>query len=367
MSSAIPARSTTSAISARAGRSATAGPPTLRLLILGGTRFLGRHIAAAALGAGHEVTLFNRGFTAPELFPNAEALRGDRDGDLSALAGRRWDAVIDCCGYRPEQVRASARLLAGAVQRYVFVSTVSVYADFAAGPGEGSPLEPPGAAAAEAREDRRYGAAKALCEQEAEEAMPGRVLHVRPGLLIGPHDRMQRFSYWVRRVAAGGEVLAPGRPEHPLQLIDARDLASWLISAVARRETGRFNATSPRGRLTFGGLLATCRLVAASEARFTWVSEEFLVAQGVRPFDDLPLWVPAAMRGFHAVDTSRAMAAGLTLRPLAHSVRAVLAEPAAGAEPAAAAGAKPAAARLTARRESELLHAWHAGAGRLVH
>ncbi|HEV3460185.1 MAG TPA: NAD-dependent epimerase/dehydratase family protein [Thermoanaerobaculia bacterium] len=335
-------------------------PPSLRLLILGGTRFAGRHVAAAALDAGHEVTLFNRGFTAPELFPSAEKLRGDRDGDLSALAGRRWDAVIDCCGYRPEQVRASARLLAGAVQRYVFISTVSVYADFAAGPGEDSPLEPPEAAAA--RLDRRYGAAKALCEHEAEAAMPGRVLHVRPGLLIGPHDRMQRFAYWVRRVAAGGEVLAPGRQEHPLQLIDARDLASWLMGALARGDTGRFNATSPRGRLTFGDLLETCRLVAASEARFTWVSEEFLVARGVRPFDDLPLWVPAELAGFHAVDTSRAMAAGLTLRPLAHSVRAVLASGAAAAAPASGA-----AARLTPQRESELLAAWHEGKDRAVH
>jgi 2'-hydroxyisoflavone reductase len=331
----------------------------VKLLILGGTRFVGRHAVAAALDAGHEVTLFNRGFSGPELFPSAERLHGDRDGDLSVLAGRRWDAVVDFCGYRPEQVRASARLLAGAVGRYVFISTISVYADFAAGPGEDSPLEGAGTGAAAGREDRRYGALKALCEQEAEEAMPGRVLHVRPGLLIGPHDRTQRFSYWVRRVAAGGEVLAPGRPEHPLQLIDARDLAAWLMRALARGDTGRFNATAPRGRLTFGGLLETCRLVAASEARFTWVSEEFLTAQGVLPFDDLPLWVPAALRGFHAVDTSRATAAGLTLRPLAHSVRSVLAELAAAAEPAGSA-----AARLTPQRESELLRAWHAGAHR---
>jgi 2'-hydroxyisoflavone reductase len=343
-------------------------PRGLRLLILGGTRFVGRHVAAAALDAGHEVTLFNRGFSDPDLFPGAEKLRGDRDGDLSALAGRRWDAVVDCCGYRPEQVRASARLLAGAVQRYVFISTVSVYADFSIGPGEDSPLEPPGAVVAADREDRRsaplapgsrdYGASKALCEQEAEKAMPGRVLHVRPGLLIGPYDRMQRFSYWVRRVAAGGEVLAPARPEHPLQLIDARDLASWLMGALVRGDAGRFNAASPRGRLTFGGLLETCRLVAASEARFTWVSEEFLTAQGLRPFDDLPLWVPAAWRGFHAVDTSRAMAAGLTLRPLAYSVRSVLSE-----RTVAAAPAPGAAARLTPQRESELLRHWHAVKG----
>jgi 2'-hydroxyisoflavone reductase len=333
-------------------------PRTLRLLILGGTRFLGRHVAAAALDAGHEVTLFNRGLSGPDLFPRAEALVGDRDGDLAALAGRRWDAVIDCCGYRPEQVRAAARLLAGAVELYVFISTISVYADFSSGPGEDSPLTSPAPAAAAAREDRRYGADKALCEREAEAAMPGRVLHVRAGLLIGPYDRTQRFSYWVRRVAAGGEVLAPGRPEHALQLLDARDLASWLMRALALGNdcpAGRFNATSPRGRLTFGGLLETCRLVANSEARFTWVSEEFLTAEGEHPFD-LPLWVPAALGGFYAVDTSRAIAAGLTVRPLAHSVRAVLSDPA-GNEPVAA------AARLTPRRESELLDRWHAVVG----
>lgn len=330
----------------------------MRLLILGGTRFLGRHLAAAALDAGHQVTLFNRGLSGPDLFPGAEKLRGDRDGDLSALAGSRWEAVIDCCGFRPDQVRASARLLAGAVERYVFISSISVYADFASGPGEDAPLEPPPGAAAESdREDRRYGALKALCEQAVEEAMPGRALQVRPGLLIGPHDRMQRFSYWVRRVAAGGEVLAPGRPEHPLQLIDARDLAAWLLRALEGGEAGCFNATSPRGRLTFGGLLETCRLVAASEARFTWVDEPFLAAHGVRPFDDLPLWVPAELRGFHAVDTARAIAAGLTLRPLSHSVRAVLAEHAAAGAPGAATAANT---RLTPGREDELLRAWHA-------
>jgi 2'-hydroxyisoflavone reductase len=333
----------------------------MRLLILGGTRFVGRHLAAAALAGGHEVTLFNRGQSHPGLFPRAEELHGDRDRDLSALAGRRWDAVVDCCGYRPEQLRASARALASAVEHYVFVSTISVYADFATGPDEGSPLRPARAAAGGDREGLNYGSLKALCEQEAEEAMPGRVLHVRPGVLIGPHDRTQRFSYWVRRVAAGGEVLAPGRPEHPLQLIDARDLADWLLRAAARRTTGRYNATSPRGRLTLGALLDTCRAVAASEARFTWVDEGFLAARGVALFDDLPLCLPAEARGFFAVDTAKAAAAGLTLRPLAHSIRAVLAESQlAAGEPAATADADASAAspRLSPQRETDLLAAW---------
>ena len=326
----------------------------MHLLILGGTRFVGRHLAAAALEAGHRVTLFNRGLTHPGLFPRAEQLRGDRDRDLSALAGRRWDAAVDCCGYRPEQVGAAARCLAGAVERYVFVSTVSVYADFATGPDEGSPLKEPRDAAANDREDYRYGSLKALCEQAAEEALPGRVLHVRPGLLIGPYDRTQRFTYWVRRVAAGGEVLAPGRPEHVLQLIDARDLAAWLLRVIAQGATGRYNATSPRGRLTFGGMLDSCRAVTGSDARFTWVDETFLLERAVKPFDDLPLWLPDDLRGFFGVDTAKAHAAGLSLRPLAHTIRAVLMEAPGGSE---AAGAT--SPRMTREREAELVRAWH--------
>ncbi len=329
----------------------------MRLLILGGTRFAGRHLAAAALDAGHKVTLFNRGISNAEIFPQAEKLRGDRDseGDLrAALAERRWEAVIDCCGYRPEQVAAAARCLGGAVERYVFLSTISVYADFAAGPDEGSPLKQP-LADGEGRVDERYGSLKARCEEVLERALPGRVLTVRSGLLIGPHDRTQRFAWWVQRVAAGGEVLAPGRPQHPLQLIDARDLAAWILRLLAQGATGCFNATSPRGRLTFGGLVETSRAVAASEARFTWVSGGFLAARGVRPMDDLPLWLPEEAHGFYAVDTARAVAAGLRLRPLAHSVRAVLAEAPSG-QPAAA----PPTARLSPQREAELLQAWHA-------
>jgi 2'-hydroxyisoflavone reductase len=329
----------------------------MRLLILGGTRFAGRHLAAAALDAGHEVTLFNRGLTDPDLFPRAEQLRGDRDrvGDLAAaFAGRQWDAVADCCGYRPEQVAAATRCLGGAVQRYLFLSTISVYADFASGPDESSPLKAPLGPEGEHREDLRYGALKARCEAVVEESMPERALIVRSGLLIGPHDRTQRFAWWVRRVAAGGEVLAPGRPGHPMQLVDARDLAAWLLLALARGAAGRFNATSPRGRLTFGGLLETCRAVAASAARFTWVDGSFLAANGVRPMDDLPLWLPEEAHGFYAVDTARAAAAGLTLRPLAHSVRAVLAELPAS-QPAGVASA-----RLPPEREAELLRSWHA-------
>jgi 2'-hydroxyisoflavone reductase len=325
----------------------------MKLLILGGTRFVGRHLTAAALAAGHRVTLFHRGVSHPELFPQAGRLLGDRDqeGGLAALAGRRWDAVIDTCGYRPEPVRASARLLAAAVEHYVFISTISVYADFTIGPGEGSPLKQPLPAGEEESEGHRYGALKVLCEQEAEAAMPGRVLQVRPGLLIGPHDPTERFAWWVRRVAAGGRILAPGPAAHPLQLLDARDLADWVLAAVERRATGPFNVTSPPGRLTLGGMLATCRAVAGSRARFTWVSEDFLAAHEPAASGELPLWQPASNHGFFLVDTGRAAAAGLEPRPLAESVRDVL------AEVAAVPGAPR---RLGREREAELLRAWRA-------
>ncbi|HEY6324453.1 MAG TPA: SDR family oxidoreductase [Thermoanaerobaculia bacterium] len=330
----------------------------MRLLVLGGTRFVGRHLVATALAAGHEVTLFHRGRTHPELFPQAEKLHGDRDrdGDLSRIAGRRWDAVVDCCGYRPRQVRATARLLTGAVEQYVFISTVSVYADLVTGPSEASALRTPPAGADRDAEggDADYGALKVLCEQAAEEALPGRVLQVRPGLLVGPHDPTRRFSYWVHRLAAGGEVLAPGRPAGPVQLLDARDLAAWLLVAVERHSIGPYNVTAPRGSLSFGELLETCRTVAGSDARVTWVDEEFLTSRDIEPWEDLPLWVPKESSGFHDVDTSRAIASGLRPRPLAETVRDVLAEPGLGLGEDAA--SPP---RLGREREAELLRAWH--------
>jgi 2'-hydroxyisoflavone reductase len=300
----------------------------MRLLILGGTIFLGRHLVEAALRRGHAVTLFNRGQRNADLFPQVEKLRGNRDGDLEALRGRRWEAVIDTSGYVPRIVRASAELLAEAVEHYTFVSTLSVYADATqVGMDETAPVGvlPDGEVGTEQITPESYGPLKALCEQAAEAAMPGRALVVRPGLIVGPHDPSDRFTYWPARVARGGEVLAPDRPDKPVQLIDARDLAEWMLCVVEAGQTGTFNATGPAATLTMGELLETCRAVTASDATFAWVPEALLLEHNVAAYTELPLWIPSEAAGFDRFDISRALRAGLTFRPLAETVRDTLA------------------------------------------
>src|SRR5579885_1733748 len=244
------------------------GTSCMKLLILGGTVFLGRHIVEAALARGHEITLFNRRQHNGELFPEVEKLRGDRNGDLSALEGRRWDAAIDTSGYFPRVVRASAQKLSGAVDHYTFISSISVYADFTqVGMDENAPVGTLKDESVEEITGESYGPLKVLCEQAAEQAMPGRVLNIRPGLIVGPHDPSDRFTYWPRRLARGGDVLAPGRPERLVQLIDVRDLAEWNIRAAEARLTGLFNATGPSGELTMAQVIDACRNVAESDAR----------------------------------------------------------------------------------------------------
>jgi 2'-hydroxyisoflavone reductase len=300
----------------------------MHLLILGGTVFLGRHLVEAALAQGHTVTLFNRGQRNADLFPEVEKLRGNRDGNLEALRGRRWDAVIDPSGYVPRLVRASAELLAEAVEHYTFISSISVYADFTRpGLSEDAAVSamPAGQEETEAITAETYGALKALSERATEAAMPGRTLVVRPGLIVGPHDPSDRFTYWPARVARGGEVLAPDNASRPVQFIDVRDLAEWILGLVARRETGTFNATGPTQPLALGDLLETCRAVSGSDARFVWVPEALLLEHNVTAYTELPLWVPASEGGLDRVDISRALAAGLRFRPLADTVRDTLA------------------------------------------
>jgi 2'-hydroxyisoflavone reductase len=324
------------------------------LLILGGTRFLGRHLVEAALRDDHRVTLFNRGLSGPDLFPEVETITGDRDGDLSALQGRRWDAVIDTCGYVPRVVRASAGLLADAADHYTFVSSISVYPDDI-GPGadEDAPVQELEDHTVEEVTGETYGGLKALCERAAEEKMPSRVLNVRPGLISGPHDPTDRFTYWPRRVAAGGEVLAPDRPERQVQFIDVRDLAGWMIKMSAEQQTGTYNATGPAYELRMGKLLEECEAVGG-EAQVIWVSEEFLEETGVEPFTEMPLWVPREYAGMLDVDCGRAIAAGLTFRPVSQTIRDVLEWDSKRGEPDLGAGLKP-------ERERELLSAWRGG------
>jgi 2'-hydroxyisoflavone reductase len=299
----------------------------MRLLFLGGTVFLGRHMVAAALARGHAVTLFNRGEHNPELFPEAEKLRGNRDGGLEVLRGRRWDAVIDPSGYVPRIVGASARLLAEAAEHYTFISSLSVYKlPYDGMLDETAPVEtlPEDQHTAEAITGETYGALKVLCEQAAAEAFPGRSLIVRPGLIVGPHDPSDRFTYWPARVARGGEVLAPGQPDRRVQFIDVRDLAAWIIGLVEARATGVYNATGPQAPLSMGALLEACRAASGSDARFTWVDEAVLLAHKVEPYTELPLWVPAESKDFDRFDCTKAFASGLSTRPLADTLRATL-------------------------------------------
>ena len=294
----------------------------MRLLILGGTRFVGRHIAAAALADGWDVTLFNRGITGPGAFPDATHLAGDRDGGLDALTAGSWDAVVDTSGYLPRVVRASAGLLAPRTGTYVFISTASVYADTSAlGIEEDAPL---GRLTDPATEDvgAYYGELKAACEAVVQEVMGDRGVIVRPGLIVGPDDPTNRFTYWVTRIAAGGDVLAPEPRDQPVQVIDARDLAAFVLR-LAQSGSGAYNAVGDVS--TMADVLATIVDATMADARLQWISEERLLAAGLEPWQDVPLWLAPGSdpghRGFLALSNARATAAGLELRPLAETVR----------------------------------------------
>jgi len=331
----------------------------MKLLILGGTVFVGRHLVEAALAGGHEVTLFNRGQHNAALFPDVEKLRGDRtagsDG-LASLRGRRWDAVVDTAGYVPRVVRAAAELLADSVGHYTFISTISVYADFSRpGIDESAAVGTIEDETTEEVTGDTYGPLKALCERAAEEAMPGHVLTVRPGLIVGPHDPTDRFTYWPHRVARGGDVLAPAPPGNQVQFIDARDLAAWTLRMVEAGVAGVYNATGPDYTLTMGDVLGACKSVSGSDARFVWAGESFLLEEGVEPWMGLPLWIPEqddSMRGLDAVDCHKAIGAGLTFRPLAETVRDTLAWDATRPSDAVR------GAGLSLERETELLRKW---------
>jgi len=292
----------------------------MRMLVLGGTKFLGRAVVDTALARGHEVTLFNRGQTRPDLFPEVERLRGDRDGDLVALRGRSFDSVVDTSGYVPRVVHETIEAL-GEVGHYTFVSSISVYADCSTPPDESSPV----ATLAEPTEDWRtaYGELKAECEDVVRAAFPGAFVP-RPGLIAGPWDPTGRFSYWPARLADGGAVLAPAPRDAPAQLIDVRDLAAWIVDAADRGLAGTFNAVDrPLARERF---LTVCREAVGGDAELVWVDSAFLAAESVGEWVELPLWLhDPAYAGMLAVDPARAFAAGLQPRPLAETARDTLA------------------------------------------
>jgi 2'-hydroxyisoflavone reductase len=273
----------------------------MHLLVLGGTRFVGRAVVDAALSAGHDVTLFNRGLTNPGLFPQLETVIGDRTEDLAALRGRQFDTVIDVAGYQPAVVARSAREFADS--RYVFVSSVSVYADQSVPPVEGAAL----------LADDGYGGRKAACEQAVREVHGDSALISRPGLIVGPYDPTERFPYWPRRLARGGRVLAPGDPADPMQFIDVRDLGEWLVGEAS----GTFNVVGVP--LPMAEFLEACR--TEEPAELVWVPAERLLAAGVDPDAGVPMWIgDPTWKAANLVDGSRARAAGLRLRPVAETV-----------------------------------------------
>jgi 2'-hydroxyisoflavone reductase len=298
------------------------------ILILGGTVFLGRAIVEEALSHGHKVTLFNRGKSNPDLFPGVENLIGDRDSDISALEGRRWDLAIDTCGYVPRIVGQSARLLSNAIDHYTFISSVSVYADFSKPDiDENSPVGTIEDESTEEITGETYGPLKALCEQEVLKALPNRSLVIRPGLIVGPHDTSDRFTYWVLRVSEGGEVLVPNPADLPVEFIDVRDLAKWTLTMSKKRATGTFNAIGPGQPLGMEQFLDTCKVISEIDASFSWVDGEFLLNNEVAPWTDMPMWIPSEQpefAGFFAVSGERALEAGLNYRPIVSTIQDTL-------------------------------------------
>jgi 2'-hydroxyisoflavone reductase len=345
---------------------------SLRILFIGGTGFIGPHMVQHALDRGHAVTLFNRGRTNPHLFPQAEKLVGDRDGGLGVLQGRSWDAVVDTSGYVPRVVRDSARLLRDSVHRYVFISSGDAYADFVKiGLDEDYALD---TIDDPTNEDasKHYGALKVLCERAVLDAYPGRSTVLRPGWIIGAGDYNSISAYWPMRVYRGGDVLAPGDPTDPVQIIDAHDLARFVLKILEEDINGVYNTMGPAAPLTMAELLYGIRAVTTNPVRFTWVPADFLAEMKVAAMTDLPIWFPPSddyptpapfepgAKGFHQMSARRAIAAGLTFRPLAETARSIIDEFLARGE---AWESKRRQFGLSAEREAEVLAAWRTRAG----
>lgn len=326
----------------------------LRILVLGGSRFIGRHIVQYARQRGHALALFNRGKSEPAGTPGVEQLRGDRGTDLTALRDRAWDAVIDTSGYVPRQVRESANLLAPRIGKYLFISSISVYKDFTRPNDEDSPLATTTDELSEKVTGENYGALKVLCEKAVLAAVPSGTTIVRPGYVVGPDDYTDRFTYWPVRVARGGEMLAPGAPSDPLQFVDVRDLAHFCIDCLERSTFGIFNAVHAPGSVTMGGVLDASRRLTGADTRFTWLDAAFLAGRPER--DKLPMWSPPQgdTTADHLTRNERAVRAGLTTTPLDTTIRDTLAWHAKRPAPER----EKLADGLTPQAERALLDAW---------
>jgi len=340
----------------------------MRLLVLGGTRFVGRAIVEEALGRGHDVTTFNRGQTGLDL-AGVEAVRGDRESsaDLHRLVtGRSWDVVVDTSGYVPRVVGDAARALVGRAGRYIFLSTISVYPDWPAnGVSEASPVyecspDVGGSAADEASWSAiQYGGYKAGCERAVAEVFGDRALVLRPGVILGPHENVGRLTWWLRRIARGGRVLGPGNPDRSIQPIDVRDVASFALDLAGSGRAGVLNVAAPKGHATFGSMLAHCAHATDSNSELVWVDDGFLVEQGVRQWTEIPLWRLHA--GTWDVDTTMARTGGLLCRPLAETVWDTWAWM--GERGGPAPYGRQAQHGLSPEREQQLLALWEAQAG----
>jgi nucleoside-diphosphate-sugar epimerase len=326
----------------------------VRILVIGGTKFVGRAFLDAAVERGHEVTLFHRGRSEPDGLARAEHLHGDRDGGLAVLRGRRWDAALDTCGYLPRLVRESAELLREAVGQYVFVSTLSVYPDeVLRGANEDTPLYRPPFPDTEEITGESYGPLKVACEEAVREVFGGRSLLIRPGYIVGPHDPTDRFTSYVRRASEGGEMLAPGPPDAAVQVVDVRDLGTFMLDRIEANDPGVYGVVGPGEPASMGDVLEASRDAAGADTTFTWVTPEFLGRFG----DEVEAWLPIwdAQLGVHEFDMRRAVAAGLSHRPLAETVGDTLAWDRARGLPELRSG-------LPRGKERELLDAWRVSA-----
>lgn len=305
----------------------------MKVLILGGTRFLGKALVEEGLKRGHEITLFNRGNN-KEAFSDVEQLIGDRDGDVSQLENRKWDVVMDTCGFAPHQINKIGAVLENSIEHYTFISSISVYKDWIPlNIAEDYHLQSMQSDRLKDVEEGRispyehYGALKVLCESEAEKYWPGRVLHIRAGQLVGSFDYTDRLPYWVQRVAEGGNIVVPGRPDRPIQLIDVKDIATWVFDMVKKRKAGTFNVTGPDYELTMEELLNTCKAVTNSDAEFVWADEQFVLDHQIQPWTEMPLWIPEyfPLEGETepwkmGISVKKALDAGLSFSPLEETI-----------------------------------------------
>lgn len=331
-------------------------PKSMSLLVLGGTGFIGPHMVREALRRGHAVTLFNRGRTNNELFPDLETITGDRAGNLDGLKGRSWDAVVDNSGYMPQQVRASSRLLADNIEHYIFISSISAYASFASANNEDSPL-----ASLDAVPDefswQNYGALKAISEKwAADEIGDDRYTVLRPTYICGPGDHTDRFTYWPVRASKGGSMLWPGSPDQPLQIIDVRDLANFVVDCLEHRTTGIYNTVTPAGSYTFGRFLEDSNAVNNGDASPVWVSDQFIADNNAGGL--LPIYHPLSgdSARVSSVSGERARAVGLRNRPVRETIRDLMS----WWKTLSAERVENARFGMTAEREAELIALWKA-------